>query len=129
MRARAASKTGLSLTVAPRAQLRASPDKSDHRRARQVAWGALLVSAAAIGGYLLGPVLSGSSPSPRSKSVVLEGDGVHAPKSMVWIPGGDFLMGSEHQLASPMNARRIACRCTASGWTARTSPTRSSRSS
>ena len=101
MRARAASKTGLSLTVAPRAQLRASPDKSDHRRARQVAWGALLVSAAAIGGYLLGPVLSGSSPSPRSKSVVLEGDGVHAPKSMVWIPGGDFLMGSEHQLARP----------------------------
>ena len=43
MRARAASKTGLSLTVAPRAQLRESPDKSDHRRTRQVAWGALLV--------------------------------------------------------------------------------------
>jgi len=32
---------------------------------------------------------------------ILEGDGVRAPKSMVWIPGGDFLMGSEHQLARP----------------------------
>jgi len=61
MRARAASKTGLSLTVAPRAQLRASPDKSDHRRARQVAWGALLVSAAVMtaSGEFSYPIMDG----------------------------------------------------------------------
>jgi formylglycine-generating enzyme required for sulfatase activity len=100
MRARVAAKTGLSLTNAPRAQPRQPPDKSDSRRTRQVAWGALLVSAAAIGGYLLGPVLSGSAPPP-AKPTVLAGDGVRAPKTMVWIPGGDFLMGSEHPLARP----------------------------
>jgi sulfatase modifying factor 1 len=100
MRARAATKAGLSVTNVPRARLPVPPDKADHRRAKQVAWGALLVSAAAIGGYLLGPVLPGPAASPAASGVV-EGDGVRAPKSMVWIPGGDFLMGSEHQLARP----------------------------
>src|SRR5262245_22238003 len=100
MRARAAAKTGLSLTVEPRTARRESPRQAEHKRAKQVAWGALLVSAAAIGGYLLGPVLSGSSP-PQPAAQVIEGDGVRAPKSMVWIPGGEFMMGSEHQLARP----------------------------
>jgi hypothetical protein len=67
MRARAAAKTGLSLTVEPPVQQRDGVDESDHRRARQVAWGALLVSAAAIGGYLLGPTLSGSVPSTQEQ--------------------------------------------------------------
>jgi formylglycine-generating enzyme len=31
--------------------------------------------------------------------VVVEGDGVRGPKGMVWVPGGDFLMGSDHKLA------------------------------
>jgi formylglycine-generating enzyme required for sulfatase activity len=66
-----------------------------------VAWGALLVSAAAIGGYLLGPYLSGSPPPVTNGPRVIEGDGVQAPKSMVWIPGGEFMMGSEHVLARP----------------------------
>jgi len=68
MRARAATKTGLSLTVEPRVERRDSDDQSDQRRARLVAWGALLVSAAAIGGYLLGPTLSGSVP-PTQETV------------------------------------------------------------
>jgi len=67
MPARAAAKTGLSLTVEPRTEHRDSLDQSDHRRARHVAWGALLVSAAALGGYLLGPTLSGSVPSTQGK--------------------------------------------------------------
>jgi hypothetical protein len=63
MRARAVAKTGLSLTVEPRTEHHDTPGKSDRQRARQVAWGAWLVSAAAIGGYLLGPYLSESAPS------------------------------------------------------------------
>lgn len=81
MRVRVAAKTGLSLTVVPRSEQGETPDQADHRRARHAAWGALLVSAAAIGGYLLGPHLSGSSPPPASGVQVVEGDGVHAPKS------------------------------------------------
>jgi hypothetical protein len=65
MRVRAAAKTGLSLTVEPRMDHRDSADHSDYRRARQVAWGALLVSAAAIGGYLLGPHLPDSAASTQ----------------------------------------------------------------
>ena len=101
MRARAASKTGLSLTVAPRAPHGETPDHANRQRAALVAWGALLVSAAAIGGYLLGPYLSGSPPPVTNGPRVIEGDGVQAPKSMVWIPGGEFMMGSEHVLARP----------------------------
>jgi sulfatase modifying factor 1 len=94
MRARAAPKTGLSLTVEPRAVAREAPDQAEHSRTRQVAFGALLVSAAAIGGYLAGPLFSSSPvPAPQSSPSVVAG--------MVWVPGGDFLMGSEHQLARP----------------------------
>src|SRR6185436_19319458 len=103
MRVRAAAKTGLSLTVEPHAEQRETPNQTEHRRAKQVAVAALLVSAAAIAGYLAGPSLSsGPSPAPGSPAAqVVEGDGVHAPKSMVWVPGGEFLMGSDHQLARP----------------------------
>jgi formylglycine-generating enzyme required for sulfatase activity len=30
---------------------------------------------------------------------IVEGDGVRGPRGMVWVPGGEFLMGSDHQLA------------------------------
>jgi sulfatase modifying factor 1 len=103
MRARTAVKTGLSLTVEPHAEHRETPDRTEQRRGRQFALAALLVSAAAIAGYLAGPSFS-SGPSPEAGSPaaqVVEGDGVRAPKSMVWVPGGDFLMGSDHQLARP----------------------------
>jgi len=30
---------------------------------------------------------------------VIEGDGISGPSGMVWIPGGEFLMGSDHKLA------------------------------
>ena len=34
-------------------------------------------------------------PAPQ----VVEGDGVNGPKGMMWVPGGEFLMGSDHKLA------------------------------
>jgi len=36
-----------------------------------------------------------ATPEPK----VVEGDGVRGPKGMVWVPGGEFLMGSDHKLS------------------------------
>lgn len=38
-------------------------------------------------------------PSAPSLPVVVLSDGVNAPKGMSWIPGGEFMMGSNHKLA------------------------------
>ena len=37
--------------------------------------------------------------SSAKQSSVIEGDGVRGPIGMVWVPGGEFLMGSDHKLA------------------------------
>jgi len=37
--------------------------------------------------------------APAQKPRIVEGDGVHGPVAMVWVPGGEFLMGSDHKLA------------------------------
>ena len=36
---------------------------------------------------------------PMAKPPIVAGDGVIGPKNMMWVPGGEFLMGSEHRLA------------------------------
>ena len=38
--------------------------------------------------------------APARPAVVL-GDGVNGPQGMAWVPGGTFLMGSDHPLAQP----------------------------
>src|SRR5262245_26976912 len=35
----------------------------------------------------------------RAEPKVIEGDGVKGPRGMMWVPGGEFLMGSDHKLA------------------------------
>jgi hypothetical protein len=70
MRARTASKTGLSLTIAPRAEKPDAADGAEEKLARHIAWGALLVSAAAIGGYFLGPLVSDPASEPGLPLVV-----------------------------------------------------------
>src|SRR5258706_12420655 len=37
--------------------------------------------------------------SSKSLPQIVEGDGVRGPKGMVWVPGGEFLMGSDHKLS------------------------------
>lgn len=37
--------------------------------------------------------------APSAKPRVVEGDGVRGPAGMAWVPGGEFLMGSDHKLA------------------------------
>ena len=81
MRARNAARMGLSLTCELRAAEHASPDLSEYARARQVAWGALLVSAAAIAGYLAGPLFPTSpAPAPHAGVAITEGDGKDAAR-------------------------------------------------
>ncbi|CAG9171188.1 Hercynine oxygenase [Cupriavidus laharis] len=52
-------------------------------------------ACAAIGGGVSLILASRSPGHPRA----VEGDGVDGPEGMVWIPGGVFLMGSNHKLA------------------------------
>lgn len=54
---------------------------------------ALLVGAV---GYVL---IRSGMPKPIVAPVARIGDGVHGPKDMAWIPGGEFMMGSNHKLA------------------------------
>ena len=53
--------------------------------------------ACGITGYLTVKVFSG--PSSSSAPQIVQGDGVRGPKGMMWVPGGEFLMGSDHKLA------------------------------
>lgn len=57
----------------------------------------LILLLAVIGTYLLWGHFS-SKPQTEVFAIRL-GDGVNGPKGMAWIPGGDFLMGSDHKKA------------------------------
>lgn len=59
---------------------------------------ALLGALAAGGAWLAGAALGGGSgPAPEIRA----GDGVNGPPDMMWVPGGTFMMGSDHKLAQP----------------------------
>lgn len=65
----------------------------------------LMLAAIVIGGLLLGAGIgaarwSGSTAAPAvARQQVEVGDGVAAPFDMVWVPGGEFMMGSDSRLA------------------------------
>src|SRR5262249_12911680 len=40
-----------------------------------------------------------STPSKPAAPQIVSGDGVKGPAGMMWVPGGEFLMGSDHKLA------------------------------
>jgi len=64
-------------------------------------WAALLIAVCAAGGYFAGAVFSPTAPAARAAPKIVIGDGINGPKGMAWIPGGEFLMGSDNQLARP----------------------------
>jgi sulfatase modifying factor 1 len=66
-----------------------------------------VAASAGLAGFALTSWLTGS-PSAANAGVgqvlpvtVMIGDGVNGPRDMAWIPGGEFLMGSDHKLAQP----------------------------
>src|SRR6266576_4331470 len=54
-----------------------------------------IAACAAVGATAYGVLSTRSKAAPQ----VVEGDGVTGPKGMLWVPGGEFLMGSDHKLA------------------------------
>ena len=56
-------------------------------------------TALALAGAAAATVFWLNNPAPAAKPVVIIGDGANGPKDMAWIPGGEFLMGSDHKLA------------------------------
>src|SRR5258706_14981685 len=48
----------------------------------------------------------------REAPQIIEGDGSRGPKGMLWVPGGEFVMGSDHKLAQrnerPAHKVRVA---------------------
>lgn len=63
------------------------------RRALLLGGGALVLAVAGVIAYVV------ARPAPVVKPVVVLGDGVNGPQGMAWVPGGVFLMGSDHKLA------------------------------
>ena len=55
------------------------------------------VAACAAAGYG-GALLLGAKPAPKAPQVLV-GDGKAGPEGMAWVPGGEFLMGSDSKLA------------------------------
>jgi formylglycine-generating enzyme required for sulfatase activity len=68
-------------------------------RARLAAGAAALVLVCASIGYFAPRYLKEQTAFESPRPMVVEGDGVKGPKGMVWVPGGEFLMGSDHRLA------------------------------
>lgn len=64
------------------------------RRALLLVCGVLALAVAGTGiTYML------NRPAPLVKPLVVIGNGVNGPQDMAWIPGGEFMMGSDHKLA------------------------------
>lgn len=62
--------------------------------------GAALAISVAAGGAMSWAMTRNDTPGAREIKIVL-GDGVRGPKGMAWVPGGQFLMGSDSRMAQP----------------------------
>jgi len=79
------------------------------RSRRWVIAGAIAL-ACGLSGYMAVKVFSG--PFSAGAPQIVQGDGVRGPKGMMWVPGGEFLMGSDHKLAQKNErpAHRVSVR-------------------
>src|SRR5688572_17356484 len=62
--------------------------------------GVALIAVCGAAGFLLGKLTQGDTTQAATPEAV-SGDGVTGPAGMAWVPGGEFLMGSDHPLARP----------------------------
>ena len=82
----------------------ATPAAAPNNLRRNLLWGAALL-VPALGGFagVKWMASRSASPAPVAKVAaapkVVLGDGIKGPKDMAWVPGGDFLMGSDSKLA------------------------------
>src|SRR5882672_412306 len=67
----------------------------NNRRALALTGVSLALCAAAGVVAFQGPLRQLARPAPQ----IIEGDGLRGPKDMVWVPGGEFQMGSDHKLS------------------------------
>jgi formylglycine-generating enzyme required for sulfatase activity len=76
-----------------------SSSRAAQRYRQIVLWAAaLVVLPAFIGGALTWAV---STHTKTSEIRVVYGDGTHGPLGMAWVPGGEFMMGSDYKQAQP----------------------------
>lgn len=63
----------------------------------------LLLGGTALAGLVAGAGIGALWPQQRKdrKPAIRIGDGIATPANMAWIPGGEFLMGSDYRLARP----------------------------
>ena len=73
----------------------AQPASSARRNTLIAGAVALMVAAAGVYAWQTNNAPLASAKKPQ----VIEGDGVRGPAGMVWVPSGEFLMGSDHKLA------------------------------
>ncbi len=64
-------------------------------RRRRLLGGGAALAAAGLGGWWA------LRPRAPARPAIVMGDGVNGPEGMAWVPGGRFLMGSDHSLAQP----------------------------
>ena len=72
------------------------PQPQQPRRRWLLGGGAAIAAIASLGGWQA--LARRAPPRPAPPTIVL-GDGVRGPAGMAWVPGGTFLMGSDHPLA------------------------------
>lgn len=79
-----------------------TPESAKRPLRRASLWiAAIIVTPVAIGVVAIGCVRAGGHSAVPSAHRIIVGDGIKGPQDMAWIPGGSFLMGSDHQLAQP----------------------------
>jgi formylglycine-generating enzyme len=82
-----------------RKQANAKPSDKAARMRRIGLWAVLLLLCPALAGYAVSWALNAHA-KPQPVKIII-GDGVRGPKDMAWIPGGQFLMGSDSKMAQP----------------------------